>query len=80
MVIPFLVLVGEGEAAAQQYTANPAVLRHGANALWGHMYDLDSDAWVREERWATGNGWVVAGLSRALGLDAGALAPEVRTL
>ena len=38
----------------------------GANNLWGHIRYPNNGTWTDEGAWATGNGWVTAGMLRVL--------------
>ena len=66
MVVPPLVLAGELRAAAAQLAGHRRRLFDPAAGLWAHRWDEDRGERVRAAYWASGNGWVVAGLARAL--------------
>ncbi|MBN2177169.1 MAG: glycoside hydrolase family 88 protein [Demequinaceae bacterium] len=78
MVVPFLVAIGRAESAETQYRLHKDRLWIGDSGLWGHIYDDGASAWVRQDAWASGNGWVAAGLARALRIGAGWLDADVR--
>jgi unsaturated rhamnogalacturonyl hydrolase len=78
MVVPFLTAVGHAEFGAHQYALHQDRLWHADTGLWGHRWDDAESVWVREAPWATGNGWVAAGLARAMQIGAGWVDPEVR--
>ena len=78
MVVPFLVAIGRADEAEEQYRLHKESLWHAKTGLWGHIFDDGAGAWVREVPWASGNGWVAAGLARALHLGAGWLDEEIR--
>lgn len=66
MVVPFLTDTGDFAPADMQYRMHRELLWHPGSGLYGHMYNVEADAWVRSVPWASGNGWVAAGLARAL--------------
>jgi unsaturated rhamnogalacturonyl hydrolase len=68
MVVPLLVLAGEVDAALEQLLGHAERLHHAGSGLYAHMWDEDSGRLTRAAHWGTGNGWVVAGLARALRL------------
>ena len=73
MVVPELVATGHLDAARTQLAGHRRRLFDADAGLWTARWDEDAGARVLDVRWATGNGWVVAGLARALrGLDAAA--------
>ncbi|WP_296664795.1 glycoside hydrolase family 88 protein [Demequina sp.] len=76
MVVPALVAAGDLAPADMQYRMHREQLWHEATGLFGHRFDMASRAWVRAEPSASGNGWVAAGLARAL--HHGVAAQEVR--
>lgn len=78
MAVPFLVSIGHADEAEEQYRLHKDRLWHPESGLWGHIYDDGSSAWVRKVPWASGNGWVVAGLARALRLGAGWLDADTK--
>lgn len=78
MVVPFLVLTGDYAPADMQYRMHRQHLWNPATGLFGHQYDVVADAPVREAPWGSGNGWVVAGLARALHLGGDALPVEMK--
>lgn len=78
MAVPFLVTIGRVDEAEAQYRLHKDRLWRAGSGLWGHRYDDAASRWVREEAWASGNGWVAAGLARALRIGAGWLDQDVR--
>ena len=66
MVVPLLALAGDGDAAAAQLAGHRRRLFDPATGLYAHQWDEDRGELVRAARWASGTGWVVAGLARAL--------------
>lgn len=78
MVVPFLVAIGHADEAEDQYRLHKECLWHPDTGLWGHIYDDGAAAWVREVPWASGNGWVAAGLARALRLGSGWLDDDIK--
>lgn len=66
MVVPALVLAGAVEAAAGQLAGHRRRLFDPEPGLWAHQWDEDTGRRVRAAHWASGNGWVVAGLARSL--------------
>jgi len=78
MVVPFLVAIGRADEAEAQYRLHKERLWHEGTGLWGHKFDDGVSKWVREVPWASGNGWIAAGLGRALHIGAGWLDEPVR--
>lgn len=78
MVVPFLVSTGDFAPADMQYRMHREHLWHADTGLYGHRFDVDAGAWVRADAWASGNGWVAAGLARALHLGGDATPMEMR--
>ncbi|WP_258726520.1 glycoside hydrolase family 88 protein [Cellulomonas sp. NS3] len=68
MVLPLLVLAGEVEEAARQLAGHRARLFDEATGLYSARWDEDSARLTLAAPWGTGNGWVVAGIARALHL------------
>ena len=66
MVVPALVVLGETDAAASQFRGHKLRLFDEAAGLWAWRYDEDSRRVTHPVHWGTGNGWVVAGLARAI--------------
>jgi unsaturated rhamnogalacturonyl hydrolase len=65
MVVPALVLAGAVDAAAAQLAGHRTRLYDAGTGLWAHRWDEDAGP-VGAVHWGGGNGWVVAGLARAL--------------
>ncbi|WP_199734909.1 glycoside hydrolase family 88 protein [Cellulomonas sp. PhB143] len=84
MVVPLLVLAGRVDEARRQLDGHERRLRDPATGLYAHRWDEDSRTLSRAARWGTGNGWVAAGLARALhllaeeGIDDGGFARRAR--
>jgi unsaturated rhamnogalacturonyl hydrolase len=78
MVVPFLVAIGHAEQAEVQYRLHKERLWSRSTGVWGHIYDDAAGWWVREVPWASGNGWVAAGLARALRIGAGWLGADIK--
>lgn len=66
MVVPFLVITGDLAPADMQYRKHRELLWNPDTGLYGHRHNPVTHIAVREVPWATGNGWVAAGLTRAL--------------
>lgn len=66
MVVPLLVATGHVEAAAGQLAGHRARLFDPSAGLYAHKWDEDGGRLIRAGFWGTGNGWVVAGIARAL--------------
>jgi len=66
MVVPFLVLAGEVEEAATQLAGHRMRLFDAAGGLYAWRWDEDAGRLTHPQHWGTGNGWVVAGIARAL--------------
>lgn len=71
MVVPLLVLAGEIEEAAAQLAGHRARLFDRSAGLYAARWDEDTKQLTLGEFWGTGNGWVVAGIARALRLLGG---------
>jgi len=78
MAVPFLVTIGRADEAEAQYRLHKERLWDDGTGLWGHIFDDSASRWVRKDRWASGNGWVAAGLARGLRIGAGWLDADVR--
>lgn len=66
MVVPTLVLAGHLSDAMAQVEGHRARLFDAARNLYAHKWDEEQQTLVRADAWGTGNGWVVAGIARAL--------------
>ena len=72
MIVPALVAAGDLAPADMQYRMHREQLWREDTGLYGHRFDMATRSWVRAEPWASGNGWVAAGLARALRLGVAA--------
>lgn len=68
MVVPALVVAGRPDAALRQLRGHADRLFDPSSGLYAHQYDEDTHTLLRAAHWGTGNGWVVAGLARAVHL------------
>lgn len=68
MVVPLLALCGRTELAAAQLAGHRRRLHDARTGLYAARWDEDRGELDRPEHWGTGNGWVVAGIARALRL------------
>jgi unsaturated rhamnogalacturonyl hydrolase len=66
MVVPLLYLLGEPEAARLQFDGHRRRLFDDAAGLWAWRWSEDEQRVTHPEHWGTGNGWVVAGIARAM--------------
>ncbi|MFI7428819.1 glycoside hydrolase family 88 protein [Micromonospora sp. NPDC049836] len=71
MVVPLLALCGRTDLAAAQVAGHRRRLYDARSGLYAARWDEDRGALDRPEHWGTGNGWVVAGIARALRLAPG---------
>jgi unsaturated rhamnogalacturonyl hydrolase len=72
MVVPFLCLTGHVDEAVHQLRGHRLRLFDTHERLYAHSWDGETKSLVRAQFWGTGNGWVAAGLARALRfIDAG---------
>ncbi len=68
MVVPLLALLGRTDLAAAQVAGHRRRLYDERTGLYAARWDEDRGELDRPEHWGTGNGWVVAGIARALRL------------
>nr|WP_294690632.1 glycoside hydrolase family 88 protein [uncultured Friedmanniella sp.] len=68
MIVPVLVLAGRVDEAARQLDGHRRRLFDPATGLWGWRWHEAEGRRTHPAPWGTGNGWVVAGLARALRL------------
>jgi unsaturated rhamnogalacturonyl hydrolase len=68
MVVPALVLAGEIDEAARQLAGHRERLFDEPAGLYSARWDEDTATVTLGDLWGTGNGWVVAGIARALHL------------
>jgi unsaturated rhamnogalacturonyl hydrolase len=66
MVVPFLVLCGHVEEAARQLDGHRNRLFDESTGLYRARWDEDRSTPAWPALWGTGNGWVAAGLARAV--------------
>lgn len=66
MVLPPLVAAGRPDLAAAQLAGHRDRLFDPDRGLYAHQWDEDRGELVRPQLWGTGNGWVVAGIARAV--------------
>ena len=80
MVVPLLVLAGRVDEAQRQLDGHRGRLLDPGSGLYAQIWDEDAGRASRAAHWGTGNGWVAAGLARALrlllaeGVDGGGFA------
>lgn len=79
MVVPFLTSTGDYAPADMQYRMHRQHLWNPETGLYGHRYNVELKAPVRDAPWATGNGWVAAGLARALHVGGDGVPVPMRT-
>ncbi|WP_062307138.1 glycoside hydrolase family 88 protein [Demequina subtropica] len=68
MVVPALVAAGDLAPADMQYRMHREQLWDEPTGLYRHRFDMASRRFTRDAFWASGNGWIAAGLARALHL------------
>jgi unsaturated rhamnogalacturonyl hydrolase len=78
MIVPALVVTDDFAPADMQYRMHREHLWNPATGLYGHRRNTVTGEGVRMVPWATGNGWVAAGLARALRRGADATPAEMR--
>ncbi len=66
MVVPLLFAVGEADAARVQFEGHRRRLFDATAGLWGWRWSEDDLRVTHPRHWGTGNGWVVAGIARAM--------------
>jgi unsaturated rhamnogalacturonyl hydrolase len=66
MVVPLLFAVGEAAAARVQFEGHRRRLFDPGAGLWGWRWSEDERRVTHSQHWGTGNGWVVAGIARAM--------------
>ena len=64
MAPPFLAVMGKAEEAAEQIRGYCRHLLDPETGVFFHIYDAGQGRFVRQKRWATGNGWALLGLIR----------------
>jgi unsaturated rhamnogalacturonyl hydrolase len=78
MVVPFLAVTRDFAPADMQYRMHREHLWHETTGLYGHRFDVATGSWVRSAPWASGNGWVAAGIARALNIGGENTPAEMR--
>jgi unsaturated rhamnogalacturonyl hydrolase len=68
MVVPLLAVAGRTDLAVAQVDGHRRRLHDSGSGLYAARWDEDAGVRHRPEHWATGNGWVVGGIARALHL------------
>jgi unsaturated rhamnogalacturonyl hydrolase len=66
MVVPFLAASGYASAALEQLDGHRVRLRDPVSGLWSARWDEDTSSLADRRAWGTGNGWVAAGMARAV--------------
>ncbi|MFC4145087.1 glycoside hydrolase family 88 protein [Micromonospora mangrovi] len=66
LVVPLLALTGRTDLAVAQLAGHRRRLHDPHTGLYAARWDEDRRELDRPEHWGTGNGWVVAGIARAL--------------
>lgn len=69
MVVPFLVVADAEDVALDQLRGHQRRLWNPATGLYAARWSEDSNSLTLARAWGTGNGWVAAGLARALRLQ-----------
>lgn len=78
MIVPALVVTRDFAPADMQYRMHREHLWDGATGLYRHRVNTVTGEHVRGALWASGNGWVAAGLARALRLGGEHTPEEMR--
>lgn len=78
MVVPALVAAGDLAPADMQYRMHREQLFDSSTGLYAHRHDMATGVTVRPEPWASGNGWIAAGLARGLHLGVEAVTVRER--
>lgn len=68
MVVPFLALSARTDLALAQVDGHRRRLYDASSGLYAAIWSQDTGGLTRPHHWATGNGWVIAGIARALHL------------
>lgn len=76
MVVPALVATGDLAPADMQYRMHREQLWDEPTGLYRHRFDMAAREFANPAFWASGNGWIAAGIAR--GLHLGVEAPSVR--
>ncbi|MEK8126632.1 glycoside hydrolase family 88 protein [Paenibacillus filicis] len=66
MAPPFLAVSGHYEEAVKQIDGYRQLLWDPEARLFGHIWDDEAKAYVRQAHWGVGNGWAAAGMVRVL--------------
>jgi unsaturated rhamnogalacturonyl hydrolase len=78
MVVPLLVLTGDLAPADMQYRMHREHLWNESTGLYSHRANTVTGERVRDEPWASGNGWAAAGIARALRIGGDGVPTEMR--
>jgi unsaturated rhamnogalacturonyl hydrolase len=78
MVVPLLVLTGDVAPADMQYRMHREHLWSESTGLYGHRTNTVTGERTRRAPWASGNGWIAAGMARALHVGGEAVPEEMR--
>ncbi len=79
MVVPALALTHDFAPADLQYRMHREHLWNPDTGLYGHKHNTVTGVQVRPQPWASGNGWVAAGIARALHLGGEAVPAEMKS-
>ena len=79
MAVPALVATRDFAPADMQYRMHREQLLSSESGLWSNRRNVTTGQWSRQEPWGTGNGWVAAGLARALRLGGDGVPTEMRS-
>ncbi len=66
MLPPFLADAGYYQESIKQIDGYWTALYHPQRKMMSHMWDDDSQTYVREAIWGGGNGWTLAGITRVI--------------
>lgn len=78
MVVPMLVVTGDVAPADMQYRMHREHLWNERTGLYRHRVNTVTGERIRDAPWASGNGWVAAGIARALHVGAQSVPGEMR--
>ncbi|MFF2481431.1 glycoside hydrolase family 88 protein [Paenibacillus sp. NPDC058071] len=66
MAPPFLAVAGHFEEAVKQVEGYRKLLWDSSARLYGHIWDDETECYIRQAHWGVGNGWAAAGMIRVL--------------